>query len=141
MKAYISDGYTESGYIGAKPGHAPELSFTFRPMTVTEEAEYNHLAGKLSTEREKLRLAAKFITEHLINWSLCGLDGTMLQITQANVLSLKPVLFYRLWAIINGNQGSDLQPDADYKSPDLTEEELKMLDGIRDREGDDLKNS
>ena len=103
------DGYTEAGYIKANEQLYPELRFTFRP--VLTELRSQHIASieKVAADAYDRKTAA-IVAEHLTEWSVLDAKDQPVPITAKNILRLKPQLFVRLYGIVMGLDGSDVDP-------------------------------
>ena len=116
---YIPDGYDEPGYIKENPGLHGELRFRFRPMLRADRIVIVTAAANLPPEKRGAN-AAKAIKARLILWDLKDKDGKPQEITEENILRLKPALFDRLEDIVYGYSASDPDPQwtADQKQAD-----------------------
>lgn len=110
MLDYIpEDGYTEAKYVEAQHGIHNAIRFEHRPLLIEEQAEQGD--GKLkgaALDRKCQELLAKRIT----SWSLVDANGSSLDITIANMARLKPTLFNKLYAVVLGLSGGDVDPKA-----------------------------
>lgn len=112
LSGFIDDGYTEQGLIVAAEGLYPAVRFLFRPMLVTELAQYSTRVSQATDEAVR-REVARWLSLKLVEWDVrdgqdrevpirpVGLDPL------ANLLRLKPPLFVKLWKIICCDLPSD----------------------------------
>lgn len=114
ISAFIADGYTEPFFLKAIDKVNPDVSGEFRPMTVTEQAEYKKAWDKLGKAEDTVgqrKLVAQWLVKNLISWDLTLPTGGLAPITVANVLQLKDPVFFRLFNIITLSEVSDDKPE------------------------------
>lgn len=121
---FISDGYTETAYFKAREKMYEALVFEFRPMTLTEQAEWQKEYDRIQKKEPDNPLAvrenvATWLARKLVNWDLTGPAGKV-EITRANVLKLKDDLFFRLWRVVSLQEVWDDLPEG-AKPVDLVE--------------------
>lgn len=108
------DGYTELGYIAARPGLHGMLRFKFRPVCVSDQSQWvkgnDSLSGPAWSKKCATLMAAR-----IVSWSETITDANGIEsarpVTPAAILRLKPALFTRLYGILLGTDPSDLDPD------------------------------
>lgn len=106
---YLTDGYTEKGFIAEVVGLHGDLRFEYRPLLVSQEAALYELA-QASNQAEFQEAVGKLLVRQLVSWSLKDNKGTPIQITEANVMRLRPRLFNRLFSIVRGTEPTELDP-------------------------------
>jgi len=103
------DGYTESGYVEAKPGLHGEFRFTYRPLLTETRSRLLRSFDNLKAEEQDL-IVAKTLAERVASWSLTKQSGEAVPVAVDNVRRLKPAIFFRLWSVVLGTEPSDLDP-------------------------------
>ena len=103
------DGYTEPGFVAARPGLHGELQFTFRPLLIQDQAKWVKGADSMQAAVWNQQ-CARLMAERIKSWSLCTKDGSCVPINAASILRLKPALFSRLYGILLGTEPSDIDP-------------------------------
>ena len=105
MENFISDGYTETGFIAAVDGLHGELRFTFRPMLPEEVDEVQAVLDQEHVARSH-EIIRGVLVRHIKSWS----DG--LPVTADSLRTIRPSLWNRLYLIVSGRQASDPDPKA-----------------------------
>lgn len=108
MQNFISDGYTEKGYIRAVPGLYGELRFEFRPVLPQSRTVLLREIAKRPDQEQEPQVA-HVIAKQVVSWDVTN-NGQPVPITPANVLRLRPSLFQKLWGIVTNLEPSDLDP-------------------------------
>jgi len=110
----ITDGYEAKAYIAERRGLHPAVRLKFRPM-IWEEREA--LAGHLGTKSEAdfAKIASDRIAKRIKSWDLTAdsdkpEERKPLEITAFNVRTRQPELFWRLYLIVTGRDGGDVDP-------------------------------
>jgi|GEM_PF-1684504 len=107
--AFISDGYTQRGFIRGEPRLHPAIRFEYRPATLPEVVGYRKQAATLDA-MPLYQHAAKFVSGKLLSWDLQ--DGETSAPTSPEwLLKLRYALFLRLLNIVLGLDASDEDPD------------------------------
>jgi hypothetical protein len=106
---YISDGYTEEGYIAEQPGMNGELRFTFRPFLIDERAVITNGAEKLDVAMRERKYAAA-VASKLKSWTLLDGGGKLVEITPETVAHVNPPVLVRLTDIVMKMRPSDIDP-------------------------------
>jgi len=120
--AYISDGYTVKGYIEGRPRLYESLRFSYRPLLLTERAEFSERnVGK--KVREQNYNIAKLLEERIVEWDLKkpikNSDAAEpVPAKSAEILRLNPVLFDRLFGIVCGTEAYDDDPQVFEAKPE-----------------------
>lgn len=105
-----NDGYTEQGYIAARPGLHPAVRFRYRPSTQEEWAALQtEIAG--AKKGQGVALNARYIARKLVAWDLKDDKGDLVPRSATQVARLKPALFEVLYGIVIGMIPSDRDPD------------------------------
>lgn len=139
--AWIPDGYTQTAYLAELPNMYPSVRFQFRPMLVMNQAIVNKeldMAGEDWQKRQTI--AAKWIKQQVVNWDIKKPTGEDVDHNNVSeIIRLRPLLFQRIWNIVNGNDGGDLDESmADYDLHLRTERELACaLTGSEPQEMDE----
>ncbi len=97
------DGYTEQGYIEAKPGLHGEFRFEYRPMLVEQRSRILRTMSEMKDEEQDV-VIAKTMAERLVSW-----DNPK-PIAVERTRRIQPVVFYQVWAIILGTSPSAMDP-------------------------------
>ena len=106
----IRDGFTFRGYIAARECLHDELRFTYRPTTVTERRELiNKMRDKGGKHPEKIEAA--HMAGKLRSWNVADDSGDEVPIKAETILVLSPPVYDRLFAIVMGNDTSDVDPE------------------------------
>jgi hypothetical protein len=118
-----NDGYTEPGYVAARPGLHDELRFTFRPMLPAEQGKWVRDSDKMRPELFD-RECAKMIASRVKSWSLVDGKDEPLPISPKTIGQLKPAVFNRLHGIVLGTDASDIDPkwDEDKEAEELEQQ-------------------
>ncbi len=106
------DGYTEEGFIKGSPGLHGDLRFEFRPFIAEARSKLLRTQQEMAEEKRDVSIAQALV-EHLVSWDLRDAKGGQIKVTVDVARRLKPILFYRLWAILLGTEASDLDPEWD----------------------------
>lgn len=110
---YIVDGYTQAAYIqGRFNVHGP-CRFDFRPAQCQERAIVYRQIGETTDARKVEFLQASMIARHVTNWNLKKRDGSLVPIKSEEIVRLRPTLVMRIFSIICGENGGDIDPEAD----------------------------
>lgn len=139
--SYISDGYTEHGFIKDMPGLHQALRFDFRPMTVADRDDWQSITdGEVPAEQAKI--TSRVISKKIIKWNLKDHQGQPIPVSSDAITRLKPALYVRLVAIISGSGPSDTDVDVLSGDPDdlKAQAEARLLGGA-ERLANDQKNS
>lgn len=104
------DGYTIDGYIAAAAGLHPALRFRFRPLTVEAFAAIMVAAR---TEANANQLFARVIEGRVQSWDLRDEKGQTQPVSAKLAAAMTPHLFDRLFDIVTGQKGSDVDPEAE----------------------------
>ncbi|MBL8794797.1 MAG: hypothetical protein JNM56_12890 [Planctomycetia bacterium] len=103
------DGYTESAFILGVERIHPDLRFEYRPITLIESVAYSRAVKDLDG-KELHEHSAKWAAGRLLSWDLRGKDGKTVPIQADMLTRLKPRLFYRMQAVLLGNEAPDIDP-------------------------------
>ena len=107
----IEDGCTESTYFKAAPGLYPEVRYWRRPMTVTERnALLRRVSARISAGQDASNIVADELAARVQDWDLQDRSGNLIDITPANLLRLPPELFDRMYSVLRGQDGGDIDP-------------------------------
>jgi hypothetical protein len=88
-------------------------------------------------------IAAKWIKQQIVSWDIKKPNGEMVSHSDINeILPLRPLLFTRIWNVVNGNDGGDIDPSAsDYDLHTASEREMAVAVSGTYPEAVDEKNS
>ena len=111
MSSFISDGYTEVGYIAAFPGVYEPLRFRFRRSLGWENAEARRAAAALKP-RDAEAHWAKFLKSKLVDWELHDQHDKPVELTEAHILRMNPTLNEAVLAIVMSIRAPDADPEA-----------------------------
>ena len=115
MSDYIDDGYTEHGHIAAEERIHGLLDFEYRPaLPAVRDRVTAHLLRdppNYDAYREAVGRALGRDPKLLQSWSLVNATGQPVEISEANLKRVKPMLLDKLWAIVSGSRASDLEAD------------------------------
>lgn len=100
---FITDGYTEDGYIAGVPGVMPALRFRFRPATSLERGMVADAAR--GDAKQYHQTLSEVIAKHLVSWD------AEVEISTKYVEILKPAAFDVLGNIVLGYRASDIDPN------------------------------
>jgi hypothetical protein len=112
QNAYLEDGYTETGFLAGLPRLHPAVNFEYRPMLVTELAQYSARTAHCSEEAVR-REVARWLSIKILEWDVTDVRGQVVPIQSSsadpleNILRLRPAVFTRLWKIVSGDSPSD----------------------------------
>lgn len=129
-RSIIHDGFTEKGTINEVPRLHGPLTFSWRPMTCEQRAEYAEAAGRCSGGKWK-RLQAEVMSRQVVSWDLRIDDGPV-SISPANLLRLKPRLFDRMFLIVLGDDTPDSGPD-DAPAEEISQEAKDLLEALESK--------
>ena len=136
------DGYTERAYIAPTLSHGP-VRFEYRPATHGERYKIQtQVRGRSGYEQSALmcvKLAPKIVA-----WDIVDSSGVALAINPSTLSRVKPAIVERLYEIVMGYSGSDLDPESDVgrDDSDLADEaatKALLLGEVREER--DEKNS
>jgi hypothetical protein len=105
MQNFISDGYTELGYIAAVDGMHGKLRFTFRPLLPEEVDEVQAVLSQDNVARSH-EIIRGVLVRQVKSWS----DD--LPVSADSLRTIRPSLWNRLYLIVSGQQPSDPDPEA-----------------------------
>ena len=105
MQNFISDGYTEPGYIAAVDGMHGELRFTYRPMLPEEVDQIQAVLDQENVARSHEAIRGVLVRQ-VKTWS------DALPVTADSLRTIRPALWNRLYLIVSGRQPSDPDPTA-----------------------------
>lgn len=111
MPGFISDGYTQDGYIAAERGLYEDFNFEFRPMTRTEIAILSKDILKESNPQQQEFIAAKTVRKHIMSWDLKDERDEIVSLNTENIRRMHPMLFSRVYQILQGNDVGDVKPN------------------------------
>ena len=97
------DGYTEQGYIEAKPGLHGEFRFSYRPLLAEDRSRILRTMNEMSDEKQDV-VVAKTLAERIMSW-----DNPK-PVTMEQARRLLPAVFYQVWGIVLGTSPSGLDP-------------------------------
>lgn len=107
----VDDGYTVPGYLEAVPGLHPALRFEYRPIQVMQrDAVDKSIASKGSAHAHQV--VRSCVASRLTHWNAVDLKGEPLPIEPANVGTLPPLLYDKLFNVLLGYRASDPDPTA-----------------------------
>ena len=106
---FISDGYTEPGYIEGVKNHYLPCRFTYRPVLIEERVQLVEQFKSLS-DADCERLQAEFLAKKIISWDIKDADGKTVEISTVNLLRLRPTLLARVRLVVMGHEPSDTDP-------------------------------
>jgi hypothetical protein len=110
MLSYIPhDGYNERAYIAEEPRLHGALRFVYRPLRVVTRSRHLQAIRGLKDDAAELKSAEVF-SQLVLEWDLQDKQGNLLDINPSTLAALKPMLFYKLGAILLGDRASDLDP-------------------------------
>lgn len=138
ITGWIHDGYTRIAFIAKDPsGLYPDVSITYRPMLVQDQAVIFHEMEKADPRRRQ-SIAADAIRQRIVTWDLKGIEHGKTE----DILKIQPRLFNRMFDIIMGYEGGDPNPDEDIE---LSNTEQSLADALRGptvslREEETVKN-
>lgn len=105
--AFIDDGYTIDGHLDADTDLDIEaVDFKYRPATARESSGWIQHRDKLTGD-ERGQRDAKFMSDHVVSWSLKNSRGEPVQPTAANCERVHPVVSGRMLDIISGYAKGD----------------------------------
>lgn len=112
--SYIDDGYTQHAYVAPIHNLHPEARFSFRPVPILMQARINKQLVEAGEDAEKREwIAAQWISQQMVQWDIKKPDGDLINHRQiAEVLKVRPILFIRIWRIVSGDDGGDIDPKA-----------------------------
>jgi len=142
---YIMDGYTQRAYIrGLFNVHGP-CRFDFRPALLQDRAVIYGEIARTQDARKQEAIQAATIARYVSNWNLKKGDGSPIAIDTKDILRLRQKLVTRIFTIVCGEEGGDIDPEADdFMTAAQIDDELTMvLAGSRpeEREAEAEKNS
>src|SRR6185312_3673249 len=106
---FISDGYTQPGYVQSAERLHGSLRFRYRPV-LSEERGRLADAAAATTAAGYLRQIAALLAEKLVAWDLADSLGNPVETSAANVLRIQPELLLKLQQIVLGAAASDADP-------------------------------
>lgn len=106
---FIDDGYVQPVFLVEAEGLHGALRFEFRPVLFEELAAYYRDAKKLK-DAEADRFAVTWAAGRLISWDARDARGQPVTIDAAKVARLHPNLFFRVMAVLRGDEAGDLDP-------------------------------
>jgi hypothetical protein len=113
MSGFIEDGYDTWARLAAEPGLYEEVRFRYRPALSFQHAHVM-AAPEGSDEREKRTVA--LLKSQLLEWDLKKRDGTVVEISEANlrrVQHLLRIFMYNIVVGVGASEGSiDFQAEA-----------------------------
>lgn len=135
--AFLHDGYTRKGFIGAVPGLFPEIRFTFRPMLTQDRSVMTDRLTKAKPEMAD-RISAEAVAARISEWDVTDSRGELVPISMANVLRLQPSALGRLFAIVTGTLPTDIDPEwsAGEQEAEADEQLRFAISGTRPEEAD-----
>ncbi len=101
-RLFIDDGFTLEGEVARKPGHWPQLRFTYRPAP--PRAVYEYRAADRNDPAKVEEAAAKLVSSCLVSWEA----GAGVEPSQANVKRLHFRVLDQMLDIVTG-YGPDAQ--------------------------------
>lgn len=108
----IRDGYTLDGKIPGK-GARPALCFRYRPALAEDTYEYLHQT-RLTPGKGQVKVAAKFLADHLVGWDVKNDKGEVEPHTPENIRRLPPPVLSAMLDIVMGY--SEVEQEADAKN-------------------------
>lgn len=115
VTGWIPDGYTRSFFIRGVPGLYPDTRGSLRPLVVIKQAEINREMRQAGEDLKKQQwIAAKWIAQQVVDWDIKkSADGDLVSTEDVSeILKLQPELFQRIWGIVNGVDGGDVDENA-----------------------------
>lgn len=110
---YIPDGYTQEAFIRGDETLFPDVRLTYRPVLVLQQAQINQEMAAANDIEKAQWIAARWMVQQIVTWDIKKPDGSAVNHNdQKEVLHLRPALFARLWDIINGTDGGDVDRTA-----------------------------
>lgn len=143
VATYIPDGYTQNAYLRPRTGLHGEIRFSYRPMLVTTQGQvlrdFQDAAENPARQQE---IAAEWICRYVVSWNIQRPDGKPVNCKDVNdVLHLRPSVFNRIWSIILGDEGGDVDPqERPEEKRRRTEMEAEVVAAGKTREELDGKN-
>lgn len=137
------DGYNQEFFLKSVPNVHTDVRGTFRPALHAERYAINEEIQKRKSGPAS-RFMCEVISKYVRAWNIKGQDGSALPITVENIVRVKPKIIERLYAMIAGWDGGDVDEGA---APNQAEAELGLeavLLGVSKqvaREASDEKNS
>jgi len=116
MLDFISDGYTQQGYIAQVTGLHGALSFEFRPILAEERAVYYSPKTQALPADQQEKAACKLLAAKLASWTLVDAAGACVPINAENVSRVRPALQGKLWRIVAGLDPTESTEEADLKN-------------------------
>lgn len=107
---HIDDGYSRKAYIAPRRGLHDAVRFEYRPLVVKQKARHLQEMRTLGLEDQQVK-AAEVLNKQIVSWSI------PLQRKESIIINLTPTLFDRMWEIVNGNDGGDMDPDEQSATP------------------------
>ena len=97
---FITDGYTASDKVPARPGKHPALPFEYRPVISSRLAQFVRAINKNRDAEHSLEVS--LVKEHLVSWELPGEDGKPVKITEEAIGALHPSIHRYLVNAVTG---------------------------------------
>lgn len=130
-KAFIPDGYTESGFIAELKNIHEPVRFKFRP--VLPEAVRTLMNGFWEkTAKAQGEIVDQTLMRQLVEWDLTDHEGSPLEISVSNLRRIKKPLKDHLFNIVTCFEGSD----DDSQAPENDEEAALDFDELLSGESD-----
>jgi len=109
---YPNDGYTIPAFIDGIEGMYEPLRFTYRPVGLELQAQWD---GKLEglNGLAEIRKRAELLADRIVTWDLetgDGAKGAPVPKTAKTVTALQPSLFWKVWGIVTGRAATDIDP-------------------------------
>lgn len=118
------DGYTEQGFIRGVANMHPDIHFKFRPVPVVIRGQIFSATETLPDDGKKFAHQAECLVtgKYLLEWDIIDHRAKPVALTSANLLALKPRVFFTLVAIVMGNEASDSDGAAPHLANQSTED-------------------
>lgn len=107
--SYFHDGYTRAGYVRPSPGLHEALRFDYRPALVEERSQLVDAAAGMRSDAYDRQVAA-FLATKVLSWDLTDGAGGEVAVSPTAMLRLQPELFVKLYRVVLGWVGSDVDP-------------------------------
>ncbi len=108
MGVLIHDGYTLDGKTPPM-GHAPEVSFRYRPALPEQVYEYQRATR--NSGKEELRIVVDFLIKHLVSWDVVDKSGETVPVTPETLRKVPYRILQKFLDFVTGydilEQGQD----------------------------------
>jgi len=110
--SFIPDGYTQNVYFRELSGIHGEFRGRCRPLIMIQQGQVQRELQLAEDDWEKRQwIAARWITQQFVDWNVKQPGGQPVDHKDINqVIRLRPALFNRLWAVLNNQDGGDVDP-------------------------------